>query len=565
MADKSLSIQLKVSADGLVEGLKIAGQSVEGASQAFRTHFGKAGESASGLTAVLREFKGEATQAGRVASFYARDLAEIIPGATGASGAIKQVFGALLSGSAAGAAIELVIAGLAQVNEHLQEEEKLQRAVRNAGIDAAFSINSEIRKLNDSLDGTLTKTAALKRNLGDGIRSAAKEAMKASADAITGDESFWGKIKGTAKGIASQLFPNVLGDLGPEASKKIGDAYVVVNKVIEEQEKHATDIAKAEGREQAKGFYDAANETVEIESKTKDRIFQLRAQLKIETDKLATDAILGDQKNADLRLARVKALKAAERLEERKVIEQEEGFKVKSEADADKQVFDYFQEKQKEKLRVYMETQQKIEENAKKTARDIVQPLESAFSSAFRGIIDGTKDFATSMKDLVAGLFNAVLDGGLKMAAQWLEAKIAARIADKALNLSATQGNIATAAAGAAASQAFIPFVGPDLGVAAAGAMTGFLESLTMPLLSASGGFDVPGGINPITQLHAREMVLPAQYADVIRGLDGGAGGDMHVHLHAWDGQSVDDWLKSGKGDQALVNWNRRMRRRGRI
>jgi hypothetical protein len=349
MADKSLSIQLKVSADGLVEGLKIAGQSVEGASQAFRTHFGKAGESASGLTAVLREFKGEATQAGRVAGFYARDLAEIIPGANGASGAIKQVFGALLSGSAAGAAIELVIAGLAQVNEHLQEEEKLQRAVRNAGIDAAFSINSEIRKLNDSLDGTLTKTAALKRNLGDGIRSAAKEAMKASADAITDDESFWGKIKGTAKGIASQLFPNLLGDLGPEASKKIGDAYVVVNKVIEEQEKHATEIAKAEGREQAKGFYDAANETVAIETKTKDRIFQLRAQLKIETDKLATDAILGDQKNADLRLARVKALKAAERLEERKVIEQEEGFKVKSEADADKQVFDYFQEKQEGK------------------------------------------------------------------------------------------------------------------------------------------------------------------------------------------------------------------------
>lgn len=41
-------------------------------------------------------------------------------------------------------------------------------------------------------------------------------------------------------------------------------------------------------------------------------------------------------------------------------------------------------------------------------------------------------------------------------------------------------------------------------------------------LATAAGGYDIPAGINPVTQLHEREMVLPAQYADVIRSMAGG-------------------------------------------
>lgn len=36
---------------------------------------------------------------------------------------------------------------------------------------------------------------------------------------------------------------------------------------------------------------------------------------------------------------------------------------------------------------------------------------------------------------------------------------------------------------------------------------------------SAAGGFDIPSGVNPVTQLHEKEMVLPSQYAEVIRGM----------------------------------------------
>lgn len=52
--------------------------------------------------------------------------------------------------------------------------------------------------------------------------------------------------------------------------------------------------------------------------------------------------------------------------------------------------------------------------------------------------------------------------------------------------------------------------------------------------VSAAGGYDVPAGENPVTQLHEKEMVLPAQYADVIRGLagNGGTAGSGGIHIH---------------------------------
>ena len=82
-------------------------------------------------------------------------------------------------------------------------------------------------------------------------------------------------------------------------------------------------------------------------------------------------------------------------------------------------------------------------------------------------------------------------------------------------------------AAMAAAWQAMvgIPYVGPVLAVAAAGAAFAGVSALAGKVSSAEGGYDIPAGVNPMTQLHEREMVLPAKQADVIRTMaDGGAG-----------------------------------------
>lgn len=88
-----------------------------------------------------------------------------------------------------------------------------------------------------------------------------------------------------------------------------------------------------------------------------------------------------------------------------------------------------------------------------------------------------------------------------------------------------------------------IPVVGPALAVAAAGATFAGVSALAGRVASAEGGYDIPAGVNPMTQLHEREMVLPAKQADVIRDLaDGGGGGaapEINIHIQALDGQSV--------------------------
>ena len=64
-----------------------------------------------------------------------------------------------------------------------------------------------------------------------------------------------------------------------------------------------------------------------------------------------------------------------------------------------------------------------------------------------------------------------------------------------------------------------------------------------MAAASAAKGYDIPAGVNPLTQLHAEEMVLPAHLANAVRGMAAGGSdgsGDMHLHVHAMDGASVE-------------------------
>lgn len=103
---------------------------------------------------------------------------------------------------------------------------------------------------------------------------------------------------------------------------------------------------------------------------------------------------------------------------------------------------------------------------------------------------------------------------------------------------SVVTANATQAASGAASSQAGIPYVGPILAVAAMAAMMAAVMGLmgggggsqttttTTRIPSAAGGWDIPAGINPLTQLHENEMVLPAEHAQTIREMAGQSGGD---------------------------------------
>lgn len=106
------------------------------------------------------------------------------------------------------------------------------------------------------------------------------------------------------------------------------------------------------------------------------------------------------------------------------------------------------------------------------------------------------------------------------------------------------------------ASIAAIPVVGPVLAPVTAAATFAGVAALAGRIKSASGGYDIPRGVNPMTQLHAEEMVLPAQYANVIRGMAGesgpaAAGHTINVHVNAVDARSVTRLLKDNRGGLA--------------
>ncbi|HFC6636412.1 TPA: tape measure protein [Neisseria meningitidis] len=135
-----------------------------------------------------------------------------------------------------------------------------------------------------------------------------------------------------------------------------------------------------------------------------------------------------------------------------------------------------------------------------------------------------------------------------------LETAAAAKTAaTKATETTAVVGsNAVQAASGAAASQASIPYVGPILAVAAMAAMMAAVMGLmgggggsqttttTTRIPSAAGGWDIPAGINPLTQLHENEMVLPAEHAQTIREMAGQQGGsDSTIIINSTGGDFI--------------------------
>ena len=151
---------------------------------------------------------------------------------------------------------------------------------------------------------------------------------------------------------------------------------------------------------------------------------------------------------------------------------------------------------------------------------------------------------------------------------------------EKAMQLPASIARIASAkteaaaiipaeagiAAGAAASAvAGIPIVGPAMAAAAYG-QTYAMVMAGMLVASAAKGFDIPKGLNPLTQLHEEEMVLPAVHANTIRRLgESGSGnttapaGDVHMHVHTQSTQDFQQFLK--RNSHALAPALRRMAR----
>lgn len=202
--------------------------------------------------------------------------------------------------------------------------------------------------------------------------------------------------------------------------------------------------------------------------------------------------------------------------------------------------------------------------DAKKTMDEWLNPIGSGFQKFVDGVIQGTNKWQGVFRKSILSIGQEYTAMLLKMGVEWAKAQIfkamAAPVTDAADNLYGALSGASAAASQAASSAALsaaitaettatvtlnatmISLTSAVIANTAAQAAGGAGDAFSMagnflPFFMAPGGFDVPPGIKPLTQLHPREMVLPEPLADVVRGMADGGGaagaasiGDVHFH-----------------------------------
>jgi hypothetical protein len=211
--------------------------------------------------------------------------------------------------------------------------------------------------------------------------------------------------------------------------------------------------------------------------------------------------------------------------------------------------------------------------------QNMMSPIAHTMANTVKGMIQHTM----SLKQALANIGQQIVEQFIEYETEKLtmaltaeatkttSAVVGAEIRATAEETGAKRGLIATIAAalktiainavkvisGVWSAISSIPIVGPFLAPVLALAAGAAVYGLASRISSAKGGYDIPSGVNPMTQLHENEMVLPAKHANAIRRMadgNGGAGGrPLHVHFNvqAMDSKSFSSFLS--KNSRAIA------------
>jgi hypothetical protein len=188
--------------------------------------------------------------------------------------------------------------------------------------------------------------------------------------------------------------------------------------------------------------------------------------------------------------------------------------------------------------------------------------LASGFANAFSDVISRTTTVSKAFEKMWDGMVQTLIKSLAEMAVK----QLAGHLLSLSMNKREAASNAAVAATGAGKAAAQVPYIGWILSPIAMAAV--YAAAIAF---SAEGGFDIPSGLSPVTQLHPEEMVLPAPIANTIRsavdsGADGGGdgGGDeIHLHVHAMDSRSFHDYVHTNAGRTAIASALSTSRQRG--
>jgi hypothetical protein len=180
-----------------------------------------------------------------------------------------------------------------------------------------------------------------------------------------------------------------------------------------------------------------------------------------------------------------------------------------------------------------IEDQKRYAELSKNAYENMAQGIASSIS---KSILYG-KNLQESLVNVAYSVADAFLTAFLQIEIQKLLIGKTAQTSYASTMALEAEATVAQAGLNSFASTAAIPIVGPELAPAAAAAAMAAAQGMAATVIAASSatvasarnGFDIPAGMNPITQLHEKEMVLPASQAQVIRDMAKSGGGGAQI------------------------------------
>lgn len=334
-----------------------------------------------------------------------------------------------------------------------------------------------------------------------------------------------------------------------------------------------------------------ANLQLQILKEQKQREGQLTLEGINNTEKLGMDSVAMAEQHAQAlvqagQITQEKLLIMQQQFEDRKFkimadAQQRRIDLLKKDPNSDpvalQKALDKLQEIQRKHTQTMAKLQDDVLVNSKQQWEKVLQPFSQAFDQSISGMIQGTQTLQQAMANIGQAVVAEFVNMGVKMATHWAAtelAKTAATVEGTATRTAVEQAganqSIAISAfaaiksimnsaweamAGAFKALVGIPVVGPALATGAGAAAFATVSGLAGNVASARGGFNIPAGVNPLTQLHEKEMVLPAHIADPMRDmLAGGGGKGSAVHIHA---KSDKDMVRVGDLKKLLGQMNR--------
>jgi hypothetical protein len=191
---------------------------------------------------------------------------------------------------------------------------------------------------------------------------------------------------------------------------------------------------------------------------------------------------------------------------------------------------------------------------------DGIKSVSNAWAENIGKMITLQQGFAQTIKGMWQGVTDTLRGMFVKIAENWittqLTALIATQSAEEAAHKRTNLRHAKDSYTGAYKAVVDTPIVGPVLapiaGAAAFNAVTAF----------AAQGYDVPANVNPVTQLHQKEMVLPAEHAETIRNMKNGATAQMPpINIMAHDSKDMHRYFTSPQGIAALRGAMDKMRK----